>query len=156
MLKPLVFVIAVGIGIGLLLPSGHHVQAAAATATTDEPQETVLERHNNGHFYVDATVNGHSVPFVVDTGASMVALTEDDARTAGIQFDESEFEPVARSASGIVYGKEIYLDVVDVEGKRVSHVDAVVARDLDVSLLGQTYLARIGSVQMNGDYMRLN
>jgi aspartyl protease family protein len=150
----LFLVIAAGAAIGLMLPSGQ--PSAPVAADLQAPaEETLLEREEDGHFYVDAEVNGQLVHFLIDTGATTVALTTRDAARIGIQFDPDEFEPIARGASGLVRGKDITLDSVDIEGKRVTAVRAAIAEGLPVSLLGQAYLARISTVQMNGDYMSL-
>ena len=123
-----------------------------ATATLGE---TVLHRSGNGHFYVDAEVDGQVVNFVVDTGATGVALTVEDARRIGINFSESDFDVVGTGASGAVRGTTIMLESVSVDGKEVRGVQAAVLEGLEVSLLGQSYLTRIGSVQMSGEKMLL-
>src|SRR4051794_31279027 len=116
--KSFLFVVALGAAIGLLLPSGHRAPpapsapapaaarpAAAATAPAAEPVplmavETRLERMPNGHFYANAAVNGQPVRVVVDTGATTVALTVDDARRIGVPFSPNEFAVIGTGASG--------------------------------------------------------
>lgn len=153
MVRALTFVIAAGLGIGLALPSGE--PPAEPARTSGEARETRIERENNGHFYVHAKVNGELVRFVVDTGASSVALTEKDARRVGIQFSPREYEYIGQGASGPVKGKLVTIDEVDVDGKKVENVEGVVLADSQLSLLGQSYLSRMGEVQMRGDYMVL-
>jgi aspartyl protease family protein len=155
MSRALFLVIAIGIGLGLALPSGKRPVEAAAAATDGAPQETVLEREGNGHFYVHAKVNGELARFLVDTGASGVALTEKDARRLGVQFSASEFEEVGQGAAGPIRGKLVTLKSVEVDGKKVTNVRGVVLEGAEISLLGQSYLSRIGEVQMRGDYMVL-
>lgn len=124
--------------------------------TPSEPRKvTELERSPSGHFYVHAKVNGELVRFLVDTGATSVALSEDDAQRVGINFDPAAFEVVGEGASGPVRGKLVMIDSVEVEGKLVNDVSGVVLADSDLSLLGQSYLTRMGEVQMTGDYMLL-
>jgi len=160
-MKSLLFVIALGIAIGLLLPAGKPAEpvaagvAAAASPFDSRPSVTRVDRSDGGHFYVDAEVNGQAVRFVVDTGASSVALTMDDARRIGIAFEPSEFNVIGSGASGPVRGKPIILDKVSLDGKEVMKVRGAVLEGLDVSLLGQTYLSRITAVEMHGDYMSL-
>jgi len=170
MIKPLLMVVAAGIGIGLLVPTGEApapadpasakptvalASASPMPTTTPAPTgETLLQRTGNA-FYVNGSANNQPVHFVVDTGASVVALTVDDARRIGIPFSEGDFAVVGRGASGDVMGKEVMLDSIEIEGKRVSQVRAIICQGLTVSLLGQTYLSRISAVQMNGDYMVL-
>ena len=154
MIKPLLFVVAAGVAIGLAWPSGDQ-QSKAVVAETGEPRETVLEREANGHFYVDAKVNGELVHFIVDTGATGVALTEEDARRVGFAFSPSEFEYVGEGAAGPVRGKLVTIDTIEVDGKTVEDVSGAVLQGGDLSLLGQSYLSRMGEVQMRGDYMVL-
>src|SRR5687768_17349326 len=119
MIRSLFLVVAVGAGIGLMIPAERDAQpvvaAAAATQPAGAPAETRINRERNGHFYVHATVNGELVRFLVDTGASMVALTPEDAERVGVDFDPARFEPVARGASGIVEGQLATIDSIEIE-----------------------------------------
>ena len=157
MQKALFLVVVAGAGIGLMWPSGQSPAPAgeAAAAAAGEAKETLLKRRSDGHFYVDAEVNGELVNFVIDTGATDVVLPMDTARRLGIAFSESEFEVIGRGASGPVRGKVIRLDKVSVDGKEVRNIDAAIAEGLDQPLLGQAYLSRISSVEMSKDHMRL-
>ena len=147
-------VVAAGVAIGLAIPSRRPAEAAAVVSD-GAPKETLLEREANGHFYVHAKVNGELVRFLIDTGASGVSLTERDARRVGIQFSPSEFGVVAQGAAGPIRGKLVTIKSVDVDGKRVTNVRGAVLQGSDLSLLGQSYLSRIGEVEMRGDYMVL-
>ena len=157
-MKALIFVIAVGIVIGLAWPSGRAtapVAPAVATAVADdEPRETVLERSEGGHFYANVEVNGELVRFLVDTGASGVALTEADAERIGLDFDRGAYEQVGVGASGPVRGKFVTLDKVSLDGKAAHGVEGAILEGSDISLLGQNYLGRF-SVEMRGDTMRI-
>lgn len=155
MTKAFLLVIVAGVAIGLALPSGKRPVEAAAVAGDGTTRETLLEREGNGHFYVHAKVNGELVRFLVDTGASGVALTEKDARRVGIDFSPGEFEEVGQGAAGPIRGKLVTIKTVDVEGKKVTNVRGAVLQGSELSLLGQSYLSRIGGVEMRGDYMVL-
>jgi aspartyl protease family protein len=167
MLKPALVVIVFGVMVGLMWPSGpasRKVDAKVAAAqkqaamarATDPALDTVLDRRDDGHFYVDAMVGETAINFVVDTGASVVALTQDDARAAGIAFDPSRFRVIARGASGDVRGQQVTIHRLSIGQKEAWDVDAVVVADgLDVSLLGQSYLGQIGSVSIANDKMTL-
>jgi aspartyl protease family protein len=151
-------VTAIGIAIGFLLPGGKPKAAppAALVATVaDQPRETVLEREDNGHFFTVAAVNSEPIKFVVDTGATTVALTQDDARRAGVEFDPGSFQVVGSGASGAVRGQEVTLDDVELDGKKVSGIHALVLDGLTISLLGQNYLRHLDSVSISGDKMTL-
>ena len=155
MYKALLLVVAAGVAIGLALPSSNRPVEAAAVESDGEPRETVLEREGIGHFYVHAKVNGELVRFLVDTGASGVALTEKDARRVGIQFSPGEFEEIGQGAAGPIRGALVSIKSVEVDGKKVTNVRGAVLQGSELSLLGQSYLSRIGGVEMRGDYMVL-
>jgi aspartyl protease family protein len=154
-LKTFFLVVAAGAGIGLMWPSAQAPTFPVAQASDGSPKETLLKRRWDGHFYVDAEVNGELVNFVVDTGAFGVVLPVETARRLNIPFDEGEFQVIGSGASGPVRGKTITLDRVSVDGKEVRRIDGAIAEGLDKPLLGQTYLSRLSSVEMSGEYMRL-
>jgi aspartyl protease family protein len=155
MQKALFLVVVAGAAIGALWPTAKAPDPIAAVVQDGQAKETVLKRRGNGHFYVDAQVNGELVNFVVDTGASGVVLPVETARRLNIPFSEREFEVIGSGASGPVRGKVITLDRVSIEGKEVRNVEGAIAEGLDQPLLGQTYLSRLSSVEMSKDYMRL-
>jgi aspartyl protease family protein len=136
--------------------SGPTAAAHAARATPRAPAAEVrIEREGNGHFFVHGEVNGQLAHFVVDTGASMVALTMADAERLGVKFNPAEFEVVGTGASGAVRGQNVMLDRVVVEGREVRDVRGAVLEGLEISLLGQSFLSQIGSIEMSGDTMIL-
>ena len=155
-MRAFVAVVVAGLLIGLLWPSGQKSVSEVAVSPDGERRETVLEREANGHFYTHAKINDAGlVHFVVDTGASVVALTVEDAERLGISVDPAEFTVVGEGASGMVRGKDVMLKSVEVDGKRVENVRGVVLEGSRLSLLGQAYLSRMGEVEMSGDYMVL-
>ena len=118
--------------------------------------QTVIEREPDGHFYASALVDGYQYRFLVDTGASIVALTRADADAMGLQWDEASLRPIGRGASGTVNGVPITIDSMEVGGFEVRNVRAAIIPDgLDVSLLGQTFLSQLDNVEFSGDEMRL-
>jgi aspartyl protease family protein len=153
--KALFIVILIGAGIGFAFPGSRSAPVRAAAEAPAEAKETVLEASGNGHFYTHAEVNGELVRVLVDTGATDVVLTLDDAERLGIPFSPDQFEVVARGASGDVRGQRITIDKVSVEGKEVTGIHGYVAEGLDISLLGQTYLSQISGVEMSKGAMIL-
>lgn len=132
-------VAAAGIGIGLALPAAKpapRIPAAPPPLARETPRPTVVERAASGHFLAVAEVNQQPIRFIVDTGADTVALTLDDARTAGVQFDPSQFEVIGKGAAGYVRGQEVRIAELVLDGNRATDVRAVVMADSDVSLLG--------------------
>ena len=129
---------------------------AAVPAGSWGAGETVLARAPDGHFYADVSVQGVSVRMLVDTGASVIALTAEDADAFGVAWSETDIGPVARGASGTVYGVPATLEDVRVGEIEVRRVDAVVVPDgLGISLLGQSFLSQASRVEMADDRMTL-
>lgn len=115
-----------------------------------------LQRQPDGHFYADARISGTSLRMMVDTGASVIALTGADAAAAGLQWDPARIAPVGTGASGTVYGVNAVLDEVEIGGIIRRGVQAVIIPEgLAVSLLGQSYLAQIKSVEIADNKMVL-
>jgi len=112
-----------------------------------------LTRGPDGHFYADAQVNGTTIRFLVDTGASMVVLTRQDAQRAGIQTPSTR--AMAMGVGGPIEVIPVTLDRVAVGGIEARGVQAAIADETPVSLLGQSYLQRVGSVEIRGDRMVL-
>ena len=90
---------------------------------------------------------------MVDTGATSVALTERGCGADRRIFSKSNYQTVGTGASGPVSGQQLRIDNIEIEGKRVTNVRGAVIQGLDISLLGQTYLSRMGSVEMTADEM---
>ena len=128
-------------------------EAEAVAGGSREPVETRIPRQRNGHFYVHATVNGQLVRFLVDTGATTVALTAEDAARIGDDAKSGGDEIVGEGAGGPVRGHRLTIASIEIEGKRVENVRGVVLEGLSQSLLGQNYLSRMGSVEMTADEM---
>lgn len=128
-------------------------QAAASSLVPETGPSTVLERAPNGHFYAEAQVNGMPVRFVVDTGATGVALAAADAQRVGLQFSPADYEVIGSGASGPVRGLRVTLDRVTLGGKTAERVDGAILASSDMSLLGQSFLARMGRIEISGDQM---
>jgi aspartyl protease family protein len=119
--------------------------------------ETVLARQPDGHFYADANVEGMPVHFLVDTGASVVALTGEDASNIGLDWSDEDLRLVGQGANGPIYGVPETLDEVSLGGFRGQHVAAVIIPDgLPVSLLGQSFLSRVPKLNIASDRMTLD
>lgn len=108
-------------------------------------------RDSQGQFHLNVDVGGEPVRFLVDTGADVVALTEDDAERLGLRPDPSEYRPMLQTASGTGMAAPVEIDRLTIGGRDLTGVDAVVVPDLPVSLLGQSALRRLGSVTLKGD-----
>jgi aspartyl protease family protein len=151
----LTFIIGGALGLFMAGGSAPPAPPAPRPAMVSDEIDTVLDREDDGHFYVNATVNGQLVHFIVDTGASGVALTVDDAERVGLSVDPQQFQVVGMGAGGPVRGSFATLDSVAIGQKEANGVEGVVLQGASVSLLGQSFLSRVGSVRIVGDQMIL-
>jgi len=104
----------------------------------------------DGHYWADAVIDGQGGPravrVMVDTGASVVALTPADAARLGLRLKADDFSGTVITASGPVRAAPVELGAVAVAGARVERVEAlVVEHGLPHSLLGMSYLGRLSS-----------
>ena len=131
--------------------SGPRRISATDPVTAPAPRE--LQRGSDGHFYADAQVNGATIRFMVDTGASVVVLTPQDAQRAGIRLPSER--ATAMGVGGPIEVTPVTLDRIAIGGIEARGIQGAVAEDLPVSLLGQSYLQRVSSVEIRGDRMVL-
>lgn len=111
---------------------------------------------DDGHFHLTAQVNGTPIRFVIDTGATTLALGVYDARKAGIDPDGLAYAGQARTANGTVQTASVTLASVSIGDLHDENVPALVLRsDLDLSLLGMSYLSRFARVSIEGDRLIL-
>lgn len=117
----------------------------AAVATVDPTVGAAsVTKAGDGHYWAEADVDGKAVRFLVDTGASAVALTRYDAQRLGIDTDNLNYAYNVTTASGQTRAAAVRLASISIAGARVTNVDALVIEDgLDSSLLGMTYLGRL-------------
>ena len=144
----LVIMLVAGAAVGIFWPT--HKTEPAATGI-----EVTLQRSSDRHFYAAARVNGHDVRFLVDTGASEIALTEADARKVGIKFDPDRYELLGEGASGFVRGQYVNIDTIQIDGIHENGVKAVVVEGAAVSLLGQPFLENIDEIVIRKSEMVL-
>jgi aspartyl protease family protein len=134
-------------------PSARPRVAAATTPSVSGVANQRITRSFDGHFYVTADVNGVPIRFLIDTGASMVALSAEDADRANVPLDGRA--GVARGAGGDVEMTEARIDSITVGGLTARAVRGAVVDQLDHSLLGQSFLSQLQSVEISGDTMTL-
>lgn len=115
-----------------------------------------LRRNADAHFYAEADVNGGKVDFVVDTGATSVALSWSDARAAGIDPSMLAFSYTVMTAGGPVKAAQIRigrLAIGPIERRDVAA--AVMPEGMDISLLGLSFLDTLASYEISGDQLTL-
>ncbi|MEM9725805.1 MAG: TIGR02281 family clan AA aspartic protease [Pseudomonadota bacterium] len=116
------------------LPDGEALAAATVRAG------------QGGHFRLKARVNGRSLPFLVDTGASYVTLNFDDARRAGVRLKRSDFRHAVRTANGVAKAAAVRLRSVQYKSIVIRDVTALVmprGAMSDMNLLGNSFLSKL-------------
>jgi aspartyl protease family protein len=103
---------------------------------------------SRGQVVLDAIVNGAPVRFLVDTGASLVTLTLADARAAGLSPHKLAFNEQASTANGEVHMATVTLREIRLGQLAIADVPAAVIKNLDMSLLGMSFLSRLQSYEM--------
>ena len=132
-------------------------EARPADQTSLNPldQSIELTRDSSGYFYADVKINGAPVHMLVDTGATVIALSRNDAQIAGIPTSIGMNDVIGVGADGAVHGQQVVLDQVTLGGKTVEGLPAIVLNSGGQSLLGQSFLSKFASVRIEGDKMIL-
>lgn len=103
----------------------------------------------DGHFYLTAQINGVPVRFVVDTGATDIVLSRQDAQKSGLNPDQLTFVGEAMTANGTVKTAPVRLQAVSVGPVTDQNVRAWVnSGEMDTSLLGMSYLRRYSGIEI--------
>ncbi|WP_309643312.1 TIGR02281 family clan AA aspartic protease [Phenylobacterium sp.] len=117
---------------------------AIAPTTTSEGGAASIAKGADGHYWAEADVNGSHVRFLVDTGASAVALTTQDAKRLGFDPSKLNYAYKVITASGETRAAAVKLGRISIAGAEVADVDALVIEEgLETSLLGMSYLGRL-------------
>ena len=133
------------------------VTVAVATpepAPSTGSRAAFIDQEDDGHFWTRADVSGTQVKFMVDTGASIVALTYFDAQRLGLKPEELDFDSEIRTAGGVTYGAPVTLESIRVGKVEIENVNAVILRtELEQSLLGMTFLGELHSYEVRQGQM---
>jgi aspartyl protease family protein len=118
---------------------------------------TELKAGQLGHFIVTAEINGRSVKVMVDTGASAVALSYEDARAIGLHPSNLDYNVPVSTANGVTKAAGVNLDKVEIDGVRVSDVQGLVLPEgvMRGSLLGMSFLSKLKSFKVEDGVLYL-
>jgi aspartyl protease family protein len=128
------------------------VQIETPPATAQQVNQgsvvSIPKNQRDGQFWADATVNSGYVRFLIDTGASAVALTKSDAQKAGLRLNELKYNIPIRTAGGRNMAARVQLKSIAVGSITLRNIDAlVVPEGLETSLLGMSYLGQLQKVE---------
>ncbi len=123
-------------------PAAEVASAAPASAYS---HTLVVQPDRRGHFRVEGAIDGRRLDFVVDTGASLVTLTESDAARLGFHPAQRDYTAQLRTANGTIRGAPLRLGRIEIGGLTLRDVAAVVLPDeaLSENLLGLSFLSRL-------------
>jgi aspartyl protease family protein len=116
-----------------------------------------IRRGENGHFNVNAQVNGHDVLFMVDSGATTTTLSTGSADAAGVETDRIGFPVIVNTANGSTEARRARIETLKVGAIRRENEPVLVADALgDTNLLGMNFLDSLDGWRVEGDTMILN
>jgi aspartyl protease family protein len=117
----------------------------SSDTTLSNSRSVVISPGRNGHFEVEGRIDGRRLDFMVDTGASVIALTERDAASLGIHPSQRDYTAAVKTANGVVHAAPIELNMVEVDDLMVHNVAAMVLPEgaLSDNLLGLSFLQRL-------------
>lgn len=122
--------------------------APAAHAPAARPGTAQIMRAADGHYWAEAKIDGRAVRVLVDTGASVVALTREDALRLGLKLTPADFTRTVNTASGRARAAAVTLSSVSIASAEVHDVEALVVEvGLEQSLLGMSYLGRLSAFE---------
>lgn len=129
-------------------------QHAIGAVAPDGSGKIVMTADGQGHFYTTGNINGTSVRFLVDTGATMVSLGASDARRIGLDFNRGQ-KAMTQTANGQAVVSKVQLDTVRIGDVTLHNVDAMIHQsEMPIALLGMSFLNRM-EMQRDGNTMTL-
>jgi aspartyl protease family protein len=139
--------------------------ASASTASKSVPVQTVAQggrmlsipRDARGHFATDGRIDGQRIDFMVDTGASVVALNEKSAASFGLRPSRADYTATVTTANGTIKAARTRIAMLEAGGLVVRDVDAMVLPDaaLSENLLGLSFLSRLRRFEYSNGQMVL-
>ena len=118
---------------------------------------TELKASRGGHFFTSADINGTAVTVLVDTGATAVALSFEDARSVGLRPGSLDYTIPVSTANGTTQAAAVRLDRIVIDGVEVEDVDGLVLPEgaLEGTLLGMSFLGRLSSFRVEDGVLYL-
>ncbi len=138
--------------------SSHPGSAEPMARTANQASRTVVLRADRqGHFWIEGRVNHADVHFMIDTGATGIALNRQDAASAGIHLQERDFTLKSHTANGVARAAPVEIRALEVGPLTVRGIPAHVMEGpmTGMALLGMSFLRRLDSFEVRGDTLTL-
>ena len=121
------------------------VAPSRTTVAQSSSRSVSIPRDPRGHFLTDGRINGQRVDFMIDTGASVVALNERTAARFGLRPTPGEYNAAVSTANGTIRAARTRIAMIDLGGLVVRDVEAMVLPDtaLSENLLGLSFLSKL-------------
>lgn len=131
--------------------------ALAAGLASAEAGVTELKANKGGHFVTAADINGAEITVLVDTGATMVALSYEDAGNAGLRPGSLDYNVPVATANGVTHAARVKIDRISIDGINVDDVEGMVLPEgaLNGTLLGMSFLSRLASFKIEDGVLYL-
>jgi len=130
------------------------LKAEAVGTPVQEGRETRIPMAIDGHFWVDAKLNGKDVKFLVDSGATMTTVDRDTAKAAGIDVPEQR-DQFVRTGNGIIRVASARASEIEVGGIKRNDVGLQVANNDDLNVLGMNFLSSLSRWSVEGRWLVL-
>ncbi len=119
-------------------------QAVSVVGATSSPGSVTLYADSAGHYFTEGQINGATLKFLVDTGATSIAMNSGDAKYAGIDYKKGETMQI-QTANGVVTGYRVVVNTLKLGSVLMNQVDAIVLEggSPPVVLLGMSALNRV-------------
>ncbi|MGE0053506.1 MAG: TIGR02281 family clan AA aspartic protease [Hyphomicrobium sp.] len=139
-------------------------RAGVATPASDVPsvgqdglKSVLIRRNEQGQFVARSAVNGAPVDMLIDTGASSVVLKQSDAERAGLDTTALDYSVPIETANGQRNAAAVRLRTLTIGALQLNDLEALVAQpgSLNENLLGMSFLRRLRSYEISGDFMTL-
>ena len=135
-----------------------NAENGSGSGSSNSGGDVELTANSGGHFETAAEVNGNEIDVMVDTGATLVALTYEDAERAGLYLKSSDFTQGVRTANGTAKVAPVTLASITIGDITVRNVKGAVAEQgkLHKTLLGMSFLGRLSRVEMRANSLVLH
>lgn len=122
------------------------------SATSGFERSVVLKASRNGHFFARAMINGRPIAVMVDTGATQIALTYEDAERLGLRPHPSDYTQTTRTANGLGRAAPVRLDSVQIGDVEVRDLNGSIAEEgrLHITLLGMEFIRKLERFELRG------
>lgn len=131
-------------------------EISPSSAQINKEGQIIINLSSDGHFYVNIKINGLAVKFMIDTGASDIAINADDARRIGIDLEKLNYDKSYQTANGKSFGASLKIKELEISDIKFYNVSASVSKsDMGVSLLGMSFLKQFRKYEFYQDRLVL-